>query len=48
MTATLDYANLFESEFRPRRRLRRAVARVLLAGLFVIRPGLALSIWRDR
>lgn len=52
MTATLDYARLFETEFRPRRRLvvrlRRAVARTILVGLFVIRPRLALAIWRDR
>ncbi|MCR5875994.1 hypothetical protein LRS10_18685 [Phenylobacterium sp. J426] len=48
MTTTLDYAHLFETEFRPRRRLRRAAARVLLAGLFLVRPRLALSIWRER
>lgn len=52
MTATLDYAQMFETEFRPQgtmsRRLRRAAARVLLAGLFVIRPRLALSIWQER
>ncbi|MEW5688222.1 MAG: hypothetical protein AB1942_25165 [Pseudomonadota bacterium] len=45
---TLDYAQLFEAEYRPTRRLRRAAARVLLAGLFVVRPRLALSIWRER
>ena len=45
---TLDYAQVFEAEYRPSRRLRRAVARLLLAGLFVVRPRLALSIWRDR
>lgn len=48
MTATLDYAQLFETEFRPRRRLRRLAARVILAGLFLVRPKLALSIWRER
>lgn len=45
---TLDYANVFETEYRPRRRLKRAVARLLLAGLFVVRPRLALEIWRAR
>ncbi|WP_309088898.1 hypothetical protein [Phenylobacterium sp.] len=48
MTATLDYAQLFETEFRPRRRLRRIAARILLAALFVIRPRLALSILSER
>ena len=46
--ATLDYARLFETEIRPRRGLRRAAAIVVWAGLFVVRPGLALSILRDR
>jgi hypothetical protein len=45
---TLDYAQIFETEFRPRRRVRRALARVLWAGLFLVRPRLALDIWRDR
>ena len=45
---TLDYAQVFESEFRPSRRLRRAVARVVWAGLFVVRPRLALAILRER
>jgi len=44
---TLDYANFFETEIRPRRR-RRVAARVLWAGLFLLRPRLALEIWRDR
>ncbi|HKP77876.1 MAG TPA: hypothetical protein VJU34_01990 [Phenylobacterium sp.] len=45
---TLDYAQVFESEFRPSRRLRRAMARVVWAGLFVVRPRLALAILRER
>lgn len=45
---TFDYANLFETEFRPRVRLRRAAARVLWTGLLVVRPRLALRIWRER
>ena len=52
MTVCADYAELFETEIRPRRRaagrLRRAVAYVVWAGLFVVRPGLALEIWRER
>ena len=48
MTATLDYAQLFETQFRPRRRLRRTLALMVWAGLFLVRPRLALSIWRDR
>lgn len=48
MTIALDYAQLYETEIRPRRRLKRAVALVVWAGLFVVRPKLALSIWRER
>jgi len=48
MSATLDYAQVFENEYRPRRRIRRAVARVMWAGLFVVRPRLALEILRER
>ena len=44
--APLDYAKLFETEFRPRRRFRRALARVMWAGLFLVRPRLALDMWR--
>lgn len=47
MTA-LDYASLYEAEFRPGRRARRIVARVLWAGLFLLRPGLALAILAER
>jgi hypothetical protein len=45
---TLDYAQVFENEYRPSRRIRRAVARVIWAGLFVVRPRVALEILRDR
>jgi hypothetical protein len=45
---TLDYANVFETEFRFGRRLRRIVARVLWAALYLFRPKLALEIWRCR
>ena len=49
---TADYANLFETEFRPRRALaaktRRLLARTVWAGLFLVRPRLALAILRER
>ncbi|MBU1376686.1 MAG: hypothetical protein KKE02_12140 [Alphaproteobacteria bacterium] len=45
---TLDYAQVFENEYRPGRRIRRAVARVIWAGLFILRPGVALDILHDR
>lgn len=45
---TLDYAQVFENEYRPSRRIRRTVARVVWAGLFVVRPRLALEILRER
>jgi hypothetical protein len=52
MTACADYAELFEREIRPRRRAasraRRAAAYALWAGLFLIRPRLAVQIWRER
>ena len=52
MTICADYAELFETEIRPRRRaasrLRRAGAYALWAGLFLIRPRLALQILRER
>ena len=45
---TLDYAQVFETQYRPARRARRIAARLLLAVLFLIRPRLALRVWRDR
>lgn len=48
MSTALDYARLYEAEYRPARRVRRAVARVIWAGLFVVRPSVALRILRDR
>ncbi|MDB5444350.1 MAG: hypothetical protein JWP73_2726 [Phenylobacterium sp.] len=47
-TMTYDYATVFEHEIRPRRRARRAAALVVWSGLFLLRPGLARSIWRER
>jgi hypothetical protein len=43
-----DYASYYELEFRPRRRARRAVAVALWTGFFLVRPGLARQIWRER
>lgn len=52
MTICVDYAEVFETEIRPRRRVagraRRALAYVVWAGLFLIRPRLAVEILRDR
>jgi len=45
---TYDYASLFELEIRPRRRARRAAAVLVWGGLFLVRPGLARQIWRER
>ena len=47
MTA-VDYASFYEIQVRPRRRLRRAAALVVWSGLFLVRPKLALAIWRER
>jgi len=46
MTA-IDYATVFETEIRPRRRARRAAALALWTGLLLVRPGLAREIWRE-
>ena len=50
--AAADYANAFEREFRPRRRLpthlRRAAAYALWGALLLVRPKLALEILRER
>lgn len=49
MSVIADYANLYETEFRPRRRgMRYLVVLAVWLGLFVMRPNLALSIWRER
>lgn len=48
MTIACDYANLFEQEIRPRRRAVRLAAHVVWAGFFLVRPKLALAIWRER
>ena len=49
MTVIADYAQLVEHEIRPRRRgLRYAAVLLVWAGLFLVRPRLALEIWRER
>jgi hypothetical protein len=52
MTVCADYAQVFETEIRPRRRAatraRRAVAYLVWAALFLIRPRLALQILCER
>jgi len=45
---TLDYAQVFETQYRPSRRLRRLAARTLWLGLFMMRPRTALSILTER
>lgn len=47
MTA-LDYAQVYEAEHRPSRRLRRVAARILWVGLLVVRPQLALQVLAER
>jgi hypothetical protein len=49
MSVIADYAHLYETEIRSRRRgLRYLGVLVVWAGLFLVRPRLALSIWRER
>lgn len=50
MTVIADYANLYETVIRPRRQgsLRRAGVLTVWMGLFLVRPRLALAIWRER
>lgn len=53
MTVIADYANLYEAEVRPRRRLLRIErfrylgVLAVWAALFAVRPRLALAIWRE-
>jgi hypothetical protein len=49
MTVIADYANLYETEIRPRQRgLRYLAVLAVWVGLLLIRPRLALQIWRER
>ena len=46
---TIDYANVFERQIRPRRRrFRNAMALTVWGGLFLLRPELAREIWIER
>lgn len=48
MTIACDYAAVFELEVRPRRNLaRRAAAVAVWTALFLVRPKLAVTIWRE-
>jgi hypothetical protein len=49
MTIVADYAALYENEFRRRRyNLRYIWVLAVWAALFLVRPRLALAIWRER
>jgi hypothetical protein len=49
MSVIADYAQLYETEIRPRRRTLRYLGVLCVwAMLFLVRPRLALSIWQDR
>ena len=49
MSVIADYANLYETQIRPRRRgLRYLGVLAVWGALFVVRPSLALAIWRER
>jgi hypothetical protein len=49
VTVIADYAQVYETEIRPRRQgVRYLGVLCVWAGLFLVRPRLALSIWRER
>ena len=49
MSAIADYANLYETQIRPRRRGLRYLGVLVVWGLlFLARLRLALAIWRER
>ena len=49
MTIIADYATLYETQIRSRRRnLRYMWVLTVWLALFLVRPGLALAIWRER
>jgi hypothetical protein len=48
MSAIADYARLYETDIRPRRRgLRYLDVLAVWVALFLVRPRLAVAIWRD-
>lgn len=48
MTAIADYAQLYENRIRRRRSLRYAGVLIVWVSLFLVRPRLALAIWREK
>ena len=49
MTVIADYAQLYETEIRPRKRSVKYVGVLIVwALLFLVRPRLALAIWREK
>jgi hypothetical protein len=49
MTAIADYASFYETKVRGRRRgLRYLGVLVVWSALFLVRPNLALALWRER
>ena len=49
MTDAADYASYYEVQIRPRRRRLRYVAVLAVwASLYLLRPELAMAIWRER
>ena len=49
MSVIADYAQLYETEIRPRRRgLRYLGVLTVWGALFLLRPRLALAIWQER
>ena len=49
MSVIADYAHLYETEIRTRRRsLRYLGVLIVWAALFLVRPRLAVAIWRER
>jgi hypothetical protein len=49
MSVIADYAQLYETQIRPRRRgIRYLGVLCIWAGLFLIRPRLAIAIWREK
>jgi hypothetical protein len=49
MSVIADYANLYQTRIRPRCRGARYLGVLLVWGaLFLVRPRLALAIWREK
>jgi len=49
MSVIADYAHLYETQIRPRRKgLRYLGVLAVWMGLFLLRPRLAMAIWREK